>query len=221
MEMNRPIDTPLQDLFQKLVLMGRLAQAMIALSLRGLTECGATHVDEIERKETEVDRLQVDIDALAVRITALHQPVGADIRFLFMAPRISEEFERIADHAMNMEHSMRSAALAGHPPLVDLRIMGEVAERMVGDVIAALIERDGAILSKIEKAEDEINAFRDRILNELTQSMSAGAITVPAALALIAISRSLERIGDHAISVGMEVAYIASGRDVRHMAAPA
>lgn len=217
--MNRPIDTPLQELFQKLILMGRLAEAMIDLSLRGLTQDSREHSSEISQKESEVDRLQVDIDALAVQITALHQPVGSDIRFLFMAPRIAEEFERIADHATDMYRSVRSEALAqSHTPLVDLRIMGEVTQHMLGEVISALIERDGAVLAKIEKSEEEINAFRDRILSELTQRMSDGATSVPAALALIAISRSLERIGDHAISVGMEVAYIANGRDVRHAA---
>ena len=41
-------------------------------------------------------------------------------------------------------------------------------------------------------------------------------MTIPRALALILISRNLERVGDHATNVAEEVIYAAQGRDVRH-----
>ena len=57
---------------------------------------------EIYRKEEEVNNLQIEIDDRAVKLTALQQPVGSDVRFLFMASRIATELERIGDQAINI-----------------------------------------------------------------------------------------------------------------------
>src|SRR5207249_2237871 len=87
--------------------------------------------DELAVKEDEVDQLQLDIVSLSVKLIALHQPVGADLRLLFMAPKIAEEFERVADHLVSMRRALHcDTHLADARFTVDIRIMGEVAHRM-------------------------------------------------------------------------------------------
>jgi len=45
----------------------------------------------VTEREEQVNSLQIEIDDMAVRVTALQQPVGSDVRFLFMAARITSE----------------------------------------------------------------------------------------------------------------------------------
>jgi phosphate transport system protein len=215
--MQRHFDEQIQGLLEKLVLMGRLAESMIQLALRVLIERNESLSEEVLRKEKEVNDLQLEIDDRAVKLTALQQPVGSDVRFLFMASRIASELERIGDQAINIcqnaHHVLKSAPLK---PLVDLPRMGEISEAMVRKSIEALVNRDCNLARVVLEEEKEVDAFRDQIFRVLLTYMMADPGTIERAIALILMSRNLERVGDHATNIAEEVIYLVEGREVRH-----
>jgi phosphate transport system protein len=215
--MHRHFDEQILEIRQKLVRMGGLAESMIASALRMLIERDGRHFREVRAREEQVNSLQIEVDDLAVRVTALQQPVGSDVRFLFMAARITSELERIADQAMNIcqsaEHLLKAPPLK---PFVDIPIMAEIAQRMVRDSLDALIRKDTSIAERVLQEEDKVDAFRDQIFRELLTYMMADPATIPRALSLILISRNLERVGDHATNIAEEVIYWIQGRDIRH-----
>jgi phosphate transport system protein len=217
MQLQRHFDEQMQDLLQKLVLMGRLAESMLQLAMRSLIERNENLCAEVDRKEQEVNNLQIEIDDRAVTLTATHQPVGTDVRFLFMASRIATELERIADQAVNVcqnaHHVLKFPPLR---PLVDLPMMGEIAEKMVRDGLEALVRKDVALAEQVLQDEKKVDAYRNQIFRVLLTYMMADPGTIERAIALILISRNLERIGDHATNIAEEVIYLAEGREVRH-----
>ncbi len=213
----RHFDEMMQELLEKLLLMGRLAESMVQTALRILIERDGSLAADIDRKENEVNELQIEIDDSAVKLTALQQPVGTDVRFLFMASRIATELERIADQAINIMQN------AGHllqapplKPLVDLPVMGEIAETMLRDSLEALVRKDCSLADRVFEEEKKVDAYRDHIFRVLLTYMMADPGTIPRALALILISRNLERVGDHATNIAEEVIYLVEGREVRH-----
>jgi phosphate transport system protein len=210
-------DEQIQELLERLLLMGRLTESMMQLALRGLIERNESLGEEIYRKEREVNELQIEIDDGAVKLTALQQPVGGDVRFLFMASRIATELERIGDQTVNIiqnaHHVLKAPALK---PLVDLPVMGEIAEKMVHDSLEALISRDCPLAARVLEEEKKVDAYRDQIFRVLLTYMMADPGTIERALALILISRNLERVGDHATNIAEEVIYMVEGREVRH-----
>ena len=213
----RHLDEQLQELFKRLLLMGRLAESMVQIALRTLIERNEQLGEEVNRKEKEVNDLQIEIDDSAVKLTALQQPVGGDVRFLFMASRIATELERIADQAVNIvqnaHHVLKVPSLK---PVVDLPVMGEIAEGMVRDSLDALIARDCSLANRVLEEEKKVDAHRDYIFRVLLTYMMADPGTIERALALILISRNLERVGDHATNIAEEVIYLVEGREVRH-----
>jgi phosphate transport system protein len=215
--MQRHFDEQIQDLQQRLVLMGRLAESMIQLALRMMIERNEALGSEVRRKEEEVNDLQIEIDDRALKLTALQQPVGTDVRFLFMASRLSTELERIADLAINIcdnaHHVLKAPPLK---PLIDLPMMGEIAEKMVRDGIEALVNRDCELANQVFLDEKRVDAFRNQIFRVLLTYMMADPGTIERSLSLILISRNLERIGDHATNIAEEVIYLVEGREVRH-----
>ena len=215
--MHRHFDEQIQEIRQKLVRMGGLAETMIASALRMLIERDDRHYREVTEREEQVNSLQIEIDDLAVRVTALQQPVGSDVRFLFMAARITSELERIGDQAINIcqnaQHLIKAPPLK---PFVDIPIMAEIAQRMVRDSLDALIRKDVSIAERVLTEEDKVDAFRDQVFRELLTYMMADPATIPRALSLILISRNLERVGDHATNIAEEVIYWIQGRDIRH-----
>ena len=215
--MQRHFDEQIQGLLEKLVLMGRVAESMIQLALRSLIERDESLSNEILRKEKEVNDLQLEIDDRAVKLTALQQPVGSDVRFLFMASRIATELERIGDQAVNIcqntHHLLKAPPLK---PLVDLPRMGEIAEAMVRKSIEALVTRNCELARVVLKDENEVDLYRDQIFRVLLTYMMADPGTIERALALILMSRNLERVGDHATNIAEEVIYLVEGREIRH-----
>ena len=114
----RHFDEQLQQLLQKIVLMGSTSEAMIAAAIRCLVERNDTAAQIVFAKEREVNQLQMEVDEMSVRLTALQQPVAADVRFLFMASRIVTELERIGDQAVNVVQNARHLLI--QPPLKPL-----------------------------------------------------------------------------------------------------
>jgi len=213
----RHFEEQIQELLQRLVYMGRLAESMIQGSLRMLLERNPVHFEEVERKEQEVNELQIEVDDRALKLAALQQPVGSDVRLVFMSSRIATELERIADQAINIGQNAKH--LLGHPPLkpfVDIPIMSDICQRMVRESLDALVRRDIDLAMDVLREEEKVDAFRDQIFRELLTYMMADPATIPRAMALILISRNLERVGDHATNIAEEVIYLVQGRDVRH-----
>jgi phosphate transport system protein len=213
----RHMDEKMQELLERILLMGRLAESMMQIALRVLIERNESLGSEAFRKEKEVNDLQIEIDDSAVKLTALKQPVGTDVRFLFMASRIATELERIGDQAVNIiqnaEYVIKASPLK---PLVDLPVMGEIAEKMVRDSLEALVSRDCSLANHVLEEEKKVDAYRDQIFRVLLTYMMADPGTIERALALILISRNLERVGDHATNIAEEVIYLVEGREVRH-----
>jgi phosphate transport system protein len=213
----RHLDEKIQNLLERLLLMGRLAESMIQLALRILIERNEALGEELSRKEEEVNDLQIEIDDTAVKLTALQQPVGGDVRFLFMASRIATELERISDQAVNvMENAHHVLKAPQLKPLVDLPVMGEIAEKMVRDSLNALVTKDCALAYHVLEEEQKVDAHRDQIFRVILTYMMGDPGTIERALALILISRNLERVGDHATNIAEEVIYLVEGREVRH-----
>ncbi|MEJ2245333.1 MAG: phosphate signaling complex protein PhoU, partial [Acidobacteriota bacterium] len=169
----------IQELLEKLLLMGRLAESMIQLALRLLIERDESLGAEVESKEKEVNELQIEIDDSALKLTALQQPMGTDVRFLFMASRIATELERIGDQAINIIQKaspvLKSPSLR---PLVDLPMMGEVAERMVRNSLEALVKKDCSLANLVLEEEVKVDAFRDKIFRVLLTYMMADPGTI-------------------------------------------
>jgi phosphate transport system protein len=207
----------LQDVLKQITIMGSITESMIGLAMRVLVERDESLTEQIMAKEDEVNSLQVQIDETAVALIATQQPVGKDVRLLFMASKIVTDLERIADQAKNISQNAHYV-LAQPPlkPLVDLPIMAEIAQRMVRDALTAVIERDVPLAERVIHEETKVDAFRDQIFRTLLTYMMADPGTIQRALSLILISRNIERVGDHAANIAEEAIYIVQGRDIRH-----
>ena len=207
----------LQELLQKIVMMGTITESMISSAIGGLVKRNDALFVDVFVREDEVNRLQVEVDDRAVKLTALQQPMAQDVRFLFMASRIGGELERIADQAINICQNSRHV-LEGPPTrqLVEIPIMAEAAQKMVRDSLTAMIQRDVNLAAAVLEQETKVDAFRNQIFATLLDEMKHDPSAIDRSLSLILIARNLERIGDHATNIAEEVIYWIQGRDVRH-----
>jgi phosphate transport system protein len=86
---------------------------------------------------------------------------------------------------------------------------------MVRKSLDAFVRRDPDLARAVIEGDDEVDSLRDQVFRELLVYMMADTTTIPRALALILVSRNLERIADHATNIAEDVIYIVRGEDVR------
>ena len=217
MTIHRHFEDQLQELKGRLVTMGTAAESMIERAVKSLLERDGGRHAEVFKTEQEVNGLHIEVDERVINLIALHHPVATDLRMAVMCSKIAGELERIGDQAVNI--CQNTTELLRYPPLrplIDIPQMAEIARRMLRESLDAFVRQDASLAQKVLNTDDEVDAFKNQIFRELLTYMMSDPATIPRALALILISRNLERVGDHAANIAQEVIYSAQGRDVRH-----
>jgi phosphate transport system protein len=214
--MERRFEAELQTLRERLLAMGSIAETMIHRSIKALVDRQESLVQEVLAHEEEMDLLCIEIDDRCFTLMALQQPMASDLRFLVAAIKINSDLERIADQTVSI--ALRAQSLITQPelkPLIDIPRMGRLSQDMVRQSLDAFVRRDAELARSVIDADDEVDSLRDQVFRELLTYMMADTATIPRALALILVSRNLERIADHATNIAEDVIYIVRGEDVR------
>jgi len=220
-EKQRQFDRELEDLKKKLIHMAALAETMIDKAVAELVQRDEKVAAKVPEYEQELNRLEIEIDEAALTLLATRQPVAGDLRFIVAATKINGELERIGDLVINIIQNVQTL-LAQPPlkPLIDIPHMADLARRMVRDSLDSFVGGDPLLAQSVIMADDRVDALKDQVLRELLTYMMSDPRTIERALALILVSRHLERIGDHAVNIAEDVIYMTQGRDVRHPKTP-
>lgn len=213
----RHFDKGLEDLKKLLIHMAALVEAMIDKAITELVNRDTNLEQSIREFEQEVNRLQMEVDEAAHLLLATQQPVAADLRLIVAATKINSDLERIGDLVINITENVQ--VLVKQPPLkplIDIPRMAQLARKMVRESIDAFVKGDVVLAETVILADDQVDALKDQVFRELLTYMMADAKAIERAMALILISRHLERIGDHATNIAEDVVYMIQGRDIRH-----
>jgi phosphate transport system protein len=214
--MERHFEAELQKLRERLLAMGSVAETMIHRSIKALVDRQESLVQDVLAHEEEMDLLCIEIDDRCFTLMALQQPMASDLRFLVAAIKINSDLERIADQTVSI--ALRAQSLITQPelkPLIDIPRMAQLSQDMVRQSLDAFVRRDAELARSVIDADDAVDNLRDQVFRELLTYMMADTATIPRALALILVSRNLERIADHATNIAEDVIYIVRGEDVR------
>jgi len=95
--------------------------------------------------------------------------------------------------------------------------MAEIARMMVHEGLEAMIREDIDLAYKIRRNDDLVDELNEQIFRELITFMIEDPRTIHRALLIIQISKTLERICDHATGIADMVVYMITGRSVRHL----
>jgi len=103
-------------------------------------------------------------------------------------------------------------------PLIDTPRMAYLVEDMLHRSLDAFVRRDAELAAAVLPADDDVDALRNRIYDELKEIMQQNPGVVSPAVDLMFVARNLERIADHATNISEDVIYLVRGVDVRHHA---
>lgn len=203
----------LENVKSKLLLMGQLAHEALKLSIQALLEGDSALAKTIRAKDEEIDELENELSDSVTTCLSTHAPVAADLRLLVATMKISHEIERIGDEAKAIARRSRKTATHDFHQIPQ---MGKIVQQMLQDALSTYAEYDEGKAKAIWTRDLEVdqlhidNNLFCRSLVEKNPALSSSVFEV------LFISKSLERIGDHAVNISKEVVFMATSRDVRH-----
>jgi phosphate transport system protein len=217
--MERHFERELEELKERLVWMGSLAERAVHQAMQAVLDGEKDLANRVLEEENAVNESQMEMDERVVKILATQQVTAGDLRFVLAVSRINNELERIGDQAVNIAQS--ALRILRHPrvkPYVDLPRMSEIAEEMVRDSLNAVVRRDVDLARNVLARDDVVDSLRNQIFRELLTYMMENSAVVFPAFELILVAKNLERIADHATNIAEDAIFMVSGRDVRHPA---
>ena len=215
----RHFQEELGHLKNSLLQLGGLAEERVRMAVKGLVERDHVLIEPVRVGDGPLNDLHIEIDNRCFTLLALFQPMAADLRTIVAAVKINTDLERVGDLAVNIADA--ALRYASHPPvkrLIDIPLMGEIAQGMLRDALDAFVTGDVALAQAVLQADDRLDGLRTQVFRELLTYMLANPATIEPALDLLLVSRHLERIGDHATNIAEDVIFIVSAKDVRHHA---
>jgi phosphate transport system protein len=215
--MKRFFDAELETFRSQLILMGETAIEQVRTAIQALVEAKTGLAEQVIAADDKLDRLEVEIDNEAVRYMNLRAPIASELRLVIVGMKASHDLERVGDEATSI--AKRAIKLSAEPPLkpyIDIPRMVTMALEMLRDALDCFLQVDEAKAVAVCKRDAEVDNLNRQLYRELTSFMIERPETISRAIELMFISKSIERIADHATNIAEEMIYLSHGKDVRH-----
>ena len=163
--------------------------------------------------DDRIDGRFLEVHQSILSLLALQAPVAGDLRVVAALLHVIRHVERMGDQCVNIA---KLVPLAGHDPPVDDEMLAMISQ-MGGLARAQALQcKQAFALRDVAMAEDLVR--QDAELNRLNRAVFARAVAIGTdadrrewAMHMMLMARALERIGDNAVDVGEQVAFVETG----------
>jgi len=213
----RLIERNLDQIRDKLLVMGGAAEKAIMLSMRALEERDSSLAERVIREDDAIDGMELELDQMCVDVLVLKQPAASDLRFVVSVARTAPMVERIADHTVNIAKHV--LALNNEPQFeagLDLARMFSTVQEMLIDGLDAFTSGDPEKARVTIERDDEVDSLYDAFYSELITTMGRDASLVERGVQWLFVIKHLERIADYVTNICEQIVYMARGQVIKH-----
>lgn len=208
----------LLDLLQaRLLQMAGEAEALLAASVEALLTRDRQGLERVREGDARVDALELEVDERALELLALQQPMARDLRQIVATLKIANDLERVGDHAVKIAWAgTRILEVPAAPALPQIEEMARLSLAMLSDALRGFTARDTGTALEVRRRDDAVDALRSTAHRILVSHMLEDPRRISAALELLVVAQSLERVADLATNIAEETVFLVEGRVVRH-----
>jgi phosphate transport system protein len=208
----------LLDMLQaRLLEMAGEAEELIRRAVEALERRDRAELERVREGDAVVDALELEVDERALELLALQQPMARDLRQIVASLKVSNDLERVGDHAVKIANAgLQLLEFPGAPQLTQIREMAGMSREMLADALRAYTTRDTALAREIRVRDDRVDALRSTTHRILVSHMLEDPRWITASLELILVSQSLERVADLATNIAEETVFLVEGQVIRH-----
>jgi phosphate transport system protein len=204
-----PFQEELDQLEASLQEEGALVLRVLRGALNALSQQDVELADDVIAFDDDVDRRYLQIEQGIEQLLALQTPVAIDLRLVLAILHTNLHLERMADYGVTV--AKLTKLVADVEPdgalLQSLEEMGERAEEMIRVALDAFANRDLEAAESLVELDELIDRSNRRFVDRVVEVVGEPGMR-EWALRMVVVSRTLERIGDHAVDIGEQVAYL-------------
>ncbi len=215
--MTRHLQHEVLNLKKRIIELGILVQQRVEKATAAIIVLNDKLAGEVIEGDREIDTYEVDLEEECLKLLALHQPVAIDLRFIVAVLKMNSDLERIGDLAVNIAQRAKNLTFLGTPlniPLINEMV--EKTKRTLENSLQCLVEMDSTQATAVLASDTEIDEINRKVYTLVKEEMKRDTSKIDQMLLVLAISKNLERIADHASNIAEDVIYMNEGEIVRH-----
>jgi len=188
---------------------GALVLRVLRGALNALAQRDVELADDVIAFDDDVDRQYVLIEEAVQSLLARQTPVATDLRLVLAMLHMNLHLERMADYSVTVAKLTKLVAdVEGDPMLVQsLQEMGDRAEEMIRVALDSFANRDLEAAESLVELDELIDRSNRRFVERVVEVVGEPGLR-EWVLRMVIVSRTLERIGDHAVDIGEQVSYL-------------
>jgi len=163
--------------------------------------------------DDRIDGRYLEVHQGILSLLALQAPVASDLRTVAALLHVIKHAERMGDQCVNIAKVL---PLVGHDPPSDAALldrifkMGKLARSEVAQAKQAFTLRDVSLAQDLVRQDEEINALNREVFRRAVE-IGTDEDRREWAMTMMLVARALERIGDNAVDIGEQVAFVVTG----------
>jgi phosphate transport system protein len=163
--------------------------------------------------DDRIDGRYLEVHQGILSLLALQAPVASDLRVVAALLHVIKHAERMGDQCVNIAKVL---PLVGHNPPADDELlqrifkMGKLARSEVAQSKQAFLLRDVSLAEDLVRQDEEINVLNREVFRRAV-AMGTDEDRREWAMTMLLVARALERIGDNAVDIGEQVAFVVTG----------
>jgi len=167
----------------------------------------------VVQDDDRIDGRFLEVHQGILSLLALQAPVAGDLRTVAALLHVIKHAERMGDQCVNIAKVL---PIVGYEPPADPKMlerifkMGRLARSEVAQAKQAFTLRDVALAQDLVRQDEEINALNREVFR-LAVAVGTDEDRREWAMTMMLVARALERIGDNAVDIGEQVAFVVTG----------
>jgi phosphate transport system protein len=226
LEIRKHFHDELAALESEILGLGDRAARAVNGAVEALAHKDAALAREVIEGDDAVDATYVDIEQRILTLLATQTPVASDLRLVSAILHVNLHLERVGDQAVNIA---KIALVTMDLPSSDtvlshIEEMGEVACAMLATAMEAFARRDADLAARLPEMDDPVDRLNRNMYREVA-ALAQDPQLLEWGIRMNVVARQLERVGDHAVDIGEQVAFLLTGvfrefTDASHPATP-
>lgn len=192
--------------------LGEMAERAIGNAVEALATNSADLAEKAIAGDDEIDDLYMAVERRTLEVLALQTPVAVDLRLITAILHINVHLERVGDMAVNIAKIARVVRELPRSEMIVTHLveMCDVVRPMLRSAMEAFAKRDLNLAHRLPEMDDPVDRLNRGMWREVA-ACSGNQDLLEWAVRMMVVSRQLERVGDQAVDIAEQVAFLLTG----------
>lgn len=195
-----------------LLALGSTVARQLKLVMDAVTRQDVELAQDVIADDDEADRIYLENQERILNLLALQAPVARDLRLVSAILHSNLHLERMGDLCVNIAKFVRNehSYPADSPMVARLQEMGARLEEMLEVALSAFAQRSVDLAEELPERDEVLNRLNRGMLDDL-RAYAGDEEAFEWAVNVVLVARYLERLGDHCVDIGEQIAFLVTG----------